>query len=82
MLSRMAMGTRDIDQAPLWVVTSDLPKAPSHPFYTRLNELLDAFNLTNRVNEVEERVVTGPGFRAVTAVQPPRAVHIGARMTF
>ena len=36
------MGTRDIDQVPLWVVTSDLPKAPSHPFYARLNELLDA----------------------------------------
>ena len=38
----MAMGTRDIEQAPLWVATSDLPKAPSHPFYARLNELLDA----------------------------------------
>ena len=36
------MGTRDIEQAPLWVVTSDLPKAPSHPFYARLNALLDA----------------------------------------
>ena len=36
------MGTRDIEQSPLWVVTSDLPKSPSHPFYARLNELLDA----------------------------------------
>jgi len=41
-LTRMAMGIRDAEQSPLWVVTSDLPKAPSHPFYARLNELLDA----------------------------------------
>ena len=38
----MAMGTRTIEQAPLWVAASDLPKAPSHPFYARLNALLDA----------------------------------------
>jgi len=38
----MAMGTREDEQPPLWVVTSDLPKSPSHPFYERLNALLDA----------------------------------------
>jgi transposase len=26
----------------LWVVTADLPKSPGHPFYARLNALLDA----------------------------------------
>jgi len=26
----------------LWVATDDLPKSPGHPFYTRLNALLDA----------------------------------------
>ena len=36
------MGTRDTEPAPLWVATSDLPKSPSHPFYARLNALLDA----------------------------------------
>ncbi len=36
------MGTREDEQPPLWVVTSDLPRSPSHPFYTRLNALLDA----------------------------------------
>jgi len=36
------MGIRDGEQSPLWVVTSDLPKSPSHPFYARLNALLDA----------------------------------------
>jgi transposase len=35
------MGTRDIEQSPLWIATSDLPKSPSHPFYARLNALLD-----------------------------------------
>ncbi len=36
------MGTREDEQPPLWIVTSDLPRSPSHPFYTRLNALLDA----------------------------------------
>lgn len=36
------MGTREDEQASLWVATSELPKSPGHPFYTRLNGLLDA----------------------------------------
>ena len=36
------MGTRDTEQALLWIATSDLPASPGHPFYTRLNTLLDA----------------------------------------
>ena len=36
------MGTRDPEQPPLWIATSDLPVSPGHPFYTRLNALLDA----------------------------------------
>lgn len=36
------MGTRDTEQALLWIATSDLPTSPGHPFYTRLNTLLDA----------------------------------------
>ena len=38
----MAMGTRESEQSSLWVATSELPKSPGHPFYTRLNALLDA----------------------------------------
>ena len=37
----MAMGTRETDQPPLWVATSDLPTSPGHPFYARLTTLLD-----------------------------------------
>src|SRR3981189_1758746 len=39
---RMAIGTRQSEQASLWVATVELPKSPKHPFYTRLNVLLDA----------------------------------------
>jgi len=38
----MAMGTRQSVQGSLWVATAELPKSPGHPFYTRLNALLDA----------------------------------------
>ena len=37
----MAMGTRQ-SEGSLWVATAALPKSPGHPFYRRLNALLDA----------------------------------------
>ena len=37
----MAMGTREDEQASLWIATSELPRSPGHPFYVRLNGLLD-----------------------------------------
>jgi hypothetical protein len=44
--------------------------------------VLDVFNLLNTNNEVEEDEVTGLAFRASTAVQPPRSVHLGFRIVF
>jgi hypothetical protein len=38
----MAMGTRQSEQASWWVATAELPTSPGHPFFTRLNVLLDA----------------------------------------
>jgi transposase len=38
----MAMGKRKERQEALWVVTSDLPLSPGHPFYQRLNALLES----------------------------------------
>jgi transposase len=38
----MAMGTRQSEQGSLWVAIAELPKSPGHPFYTRLNALLEA----------------------------------------
>jgi hypothetical protein len=38
---RMAMGKRKRTRQPtMWVATTDLPTAASHPFYARLNQLL------------------------------------------
>lgn len=38
----MAIGKRKKVQESLWVSTSDLPKSPGHPFYSRLNRILAA----------------------------------------
>jgi transposase len=37
----MAMGKRTSEQAPIWIPTTDLPVSPGHPFYVRLNTILD-----------------------------------------
>jgi transposase len=39
----MAMGKRKrhAKQASIWVATQDLPRSAAHPFYTRLNQILD-----------------------------------------
>src|SRR6266404_111549 len=51
----MAMGTRDGEQSPLWVVTSDLPRSQGHPFYTRLNAVLDANDFDRFVEKLCRR---------------------------
>jgi hypothetical protein len=43
---------------------------------------LDAYNLFNQSNSVEEEQVTGAGPRVETAVQPPRSVRFGVRIPF
>jgi hypothetical protein len=42
---------------------------------------VDAYNVVNMAKEVEEWVATGPAFRTPTAVQPPRTIHVGLRLT-
>jgi transposase len=37
----MAMGKRKSEQTPLWVSTTELPVSPGHPFYSKLNAILD-----------------------------------------
>ncbi len=51
----MAMGTRkqQEQQEELWIATVDLPRTAGHPFYERLNELLEAA----RFDEFVEGVV-------------------------
>ncbi len=35
------MGKRKNQQAPIWIPTTELPVSPGHPFYVRLNAILD-----------------------------------------
>ena len=44
--------------------------------------LLEAYNLLNTNNEVEEDETTGESFRVSTAVQPPLSVRVGLRLSF
>ena len=37
----MAMGRRKDTQEDFWIAVQDLPRSPGHPFYERLNQLLD-----------------------------------------
>jgi hypothetical protein len=49
---------------------------------TRLDLVLDVFNLPGLDNSVEERVAEAPDVRVATALQPPRTFHVGLRFTF
>ena len=49
------MGTREPEQSALWVPSSDLPKSPGHPFYARLNALLDAHGFDRFVEDLCRR---------------------------
>jgi len=46
------MGTRESEQSSLWIATSELPKSPGHPFYARLNALLDAHDFDRFVEDL------------------------------
>jgi hypothetical protein len=50
-LRAMAMGKRKSEQVPLWIPTIELPVSPGHPFYVRLNEILDAAGFDQFVEE-------------------------------
>src|SRR5437867_10601232 len=47
----MAMGKRRSEQAPMWIPTTDLPVSPGHPFYARLNTILDEAGFDRFVEE-------------------------------
>ena len=49
------MGTRETDQPPLWIATSDLPTSPGHPFYARLTTLLDGHHFDRFVEGLCDR---------------------------
>jgi transposase len=51
----MAMGKKKHRQDALWIVASDLPKSAGHPFYQRLNGLLEAGGFDRFAERVSER---------------------------
>jgi transposase len=64
-MPRMSMGTRETDQSPLWIAASDLPTSPGHPFYARLNAVLDAHGFDrfaeDQCREFYAKVMGRPG---------------------
>ena len=57
----MAMGRRRkrVRQEGLWTPTAALPVGASHPFYQRLNQILDEKNFDEYVEEISERFYAG-----------------------
>ena len=54
----MAMGERrrHAKQPTMWVATQDLPRSAAHPFYTRLNQLLDQHDFDRYVERLCQRL--------------------------
>ena len=48
----------------------------------QLGAVFEVFNLLDNTNEVEEDEVTGPDYRTMTALQPPRTFRAGLRLAF
>ena len=61
----MAMGkrTRRAKQSSMWVATQDLPRSAAHPFYTRLNQILDQHDIDGYVEELCPRFYADDGRR-------------------
>src|SRR6476469_6733314 len=59
----MAMGKRrqHAKQASMWVATQDLPRSPAHPFYARLNQILDQHDFDGFVEGLCERFYADEG---------------------
>ena len=49
------MGKRKAKQADLWVSTSEIPKAASHPFYAKVNEVLERHKVDRRLEHLCRR---------------------------
>jgi hypothetical protein len=56
-VSPMAMGKRrrHAKQASMWVATEDLPRSAAHPFYRRLNQILDQDDFDGCVERLCQR---------------------------
>lgn len=82
-LSPMAMGKRRrlTKQASMWVATQDLPRRAAHPFYTRLNQILDQHAFDEFVEGLCERFYADegrPGLHSVPScgASPAKVIRI------
>ena len=57
------MGTRKrrAKQPSIWVTTQDLPRSAAHPFYARLNQILDQHNFDGYVEGLCQRFYADDG---------------------
>src|SRR5262245_65923455 len=57
----MSMGKRrrHAKQTSMWVATQDLPRTAAHPFYARLNQILDTHHFDRYVEELCQRFYAG-----------------------
>ena len=53
-------------QASIWVAAQDLPRSAAHPFYTRLNQILDEHDFDEYVEGLCQRFYADDGARAAT----------------
>jgi hypothetical protein len=66
-----------------YISTTDVRlQAPFSIGSGRLTVIVDAFNVFNIGREVEEHVLNGADFRAVSAIEPPRTIRLGLRFAF
>jgi hypothetical protein len=57
----MGKGRRHAKQASMWVAMTDLPRSAAHPFYARLNQILDQHNLDGFVEGLCQRFYAEDG---------------------
>ena len=57
----MGKRKRRAKQASMWVATQNLPRSAAHPFYTRLNQILDEHDFDQYVEERCQRFYSDEG---------------------
>ena len=57
----MGKRRRHAKQASMWVATQDLPRSAAHPFYTRLNQILDEHDFDGYVEGLLRAILRGRG---------------------
>ena len=79
----MALGKRrrrQPKQTSMWVATQDLPRNAAHPFYTRLNQILDENDFDGYVEGLCERFMprtAGQGCRPGARIVKKNGVIVG-----